>query len=136
MKGRTTLATSACTNIFYGENTSRWKKLLFAPYRPVLRTLAGRRRQRVLDVGCGSGHYLAIAQRVLGVEAYGIEPYSYDKNFAENNHLDIFNGTLEEASYPDAFFDVITLNHVLEHVSNPAATFSELRRFSAQVGSS
>lgn len=114
--------------IFYGENSSILKKILFLPYRPVLRTFAGGPGMRILDVGCGSGHFLAIAKKLFEMDVYGVEPYPYDVAFATKNDLRIFNGTLEEAAFPNSFFDTITLNHVFEHLPNPRSTLSELRR--------
>lgn len=114
--------------IFYGANSSFLKKLVSLPYRPVLRTFVGGPGQRILDVGCGSGHFLAIAKKLCQMEVHGVEPYSYDVAFAAEHGLDIFNGTLAEAAFPNAYFDGITLNHVFEHLADPRAALLELKR--------
>ena len=112
----------------YGRNSSLLKRIRFSPYRLVLRTMIGRAGQRMLDVGCGSGHFLAMAKRVLNVETYGVELFGFDAAFAEKNNLKIFQGTLQQAAFPDQFFDVITLNHVFEHIADPRSALRELRR--------
>lgn len=115
--------------LFYGQGSSRLKKFVSLHYRPILRTMPGRHVDcRFLDVGCGSGHFLAIVKEVMNADAYGVEPYAYDATFAANNGLTIFNGTLEQAAFPEQFFDVVTLNHVFEHVRDPRSTMRELRR--------
>jgi len=119
---------AALYELFYGERPRALRKLLALPYRPVLRTMPGGRGARLLDVGCGSGHFLAIAKKVLQADAFGVEPWSYNAAFAAREGLNIFPGTLEQAAFPDAFFDAVTLNHVFEHLPDPRAALNELRR--------
>lgn len=114
--------------IFYGPKSSVLNRLLFSPYRTILRTFVGGPNQRVLDVGCGSGHFLAIGKKLYEMDAYGVEPFSYNSEFAEKNGLKILNCTLEQACFPEAFFDGVTLNAVFEHLPDPVATLGELRR--------
>jgi hypothetical protein len=40
----------------------------------------------------------------------------------------VFNGTLEEAAYPDAHFDVVFMVDVLEHLTDPVRTLAEVTR--------
>jgi len=114
--------------ILCGENSNGLKKMLFSPCRLLLRTLPKRKGGRILDVGCGSGHFLVIARKLSGMDAYGVEPHHYDAEYAAKHHLSIFKGSLEEAQFPDGFFDVVTLNHVLEHIGDPRSTLREVRR--------
>jgi 2-polyprenyl-3-methyl-5-hydroxy-6-metoxy-1,4-benzoquinol methylase len=44
-------------------------------------------------------------------------------------HLDVRVGTLEQASFPSNFFDVVTLWDVLEHLHDPAESLYEIHRF-------
>jgi 2-polyprenyl-3-methyl-5-hydroxy-6-metoxy-1,4-benzoquinol methylase len=46
---------------------------------------------------------------------------------AKKNKFYIFHGTLQDAGYKEDFFDVITLNHVFEHVDNPLSTLGILK---------
>ncbi|MEW6188859.1 MAG: class I SAM-dependent methyltransferase [Actinomycetota bacterium] len=83
---------------------------------------------RVLDVGCGSGEYLQLMKQ-LGWETYGIEPSKKASVFARDKlSLNVKTGTLEEITFPDNYFDLITLWHVLEHLPNPKEACIELNR--------
>lgn len=83
---------------------------------------------RVLDYGCGSGDFLSAATR-LGVQAVGIEPSLLAAERARSLDLEVYHGTLEtidRESLGEAF-DLITLNHVLEHVPDPPGLLAQLR---------
>lgn len=85
-------------------------------------------RGRLLDVGCGNGRVLA-QMRELGWEVMGVEPDSEAVRIAKERFgLDVFQGTLEEAKFPDNSFDAITMNHVIEHVPDPIGLLAECRR--------
>jgi len=90
--------------------------------------LHARERGRLLDVGCGNGQFLA-RMRELGWEVMGVEPDPEAVRIArERFGLEVVQGTLEEAGLSEGSFDVITMNHVIEHVPDPVATLSECRR--------
>jgi SAM-dependent methyltransferase len=74
---------------------------------------------RLLDVGCATGLFLN-DMRSKGWTCYGVEPSISAAAYASNHFgLDVFVGRLEEAHYPEASFDLITLWDVLEHTPNP-----------------
>lgn len=82
----------------------------------------------LLDIGCGTGSYLA-SMKQLGWDAYGVELSSAACEVARRNTgLAVFHGTVDEASFPNEFFDVVTMHQVLEHTQNPAETLSEIHR--------
>lgn len=95
----------------------------------ILKNLKPRKlvKLRILDVGCGSGDFLAnINSRVF--EKYGVEvnPDGYEK--CRQRNLKVFNGELKEAGFKAEYFDVITMWHVLEHVDKPGDLLMEARR--------
>jgi len=83
---------------------------------------------RALDIGCGTGHFMLILKR-LGYETYGIElSKKATKIGKEQFGLDIRNGTLLDHKFPDNYFYLITMNHVLEHLHNPIEVLLEAKR--------
>lgn len=89
---------------------------------------AGLKPGKVLDVGCACGFFLEAATEA-GWEAYGVELSSFAAELArEKFGARVHNGTLEEAGYPEGFFDAVTLFDLLEHVPAPGAFLGEVRR--------
>jgi 2-polyprenyl-3-methyl-5-hydroxy-6-metoxy-1,4-benzoquinol methylase len=74
---------------------------------------------RLLDVGCGNGHYLARMQ-AYGWEVAGIEIDAKAAEIARSERgLTVHNGPVEGAPFPAASFDVVTSQQVLEHIAEP-----------------
>ena len=90
---------------------------------------------RILDVGCGAGYFLRIATR-LGAIVEGVEPSEVAAERARASGLKVFTGTLEDyaSRRSEKKFDIITANHVLEHVPDPVATLSVMRSLLAPQG--
>ncbi len=82
---------------------------------------------RILDVGCATGAFLSVAKR-RGWEAYGVEIGEWAADFARACGLDVFIGTLEEARFPDRYFDVVFSKSLLEHLPDPRGSLVEMRR--------
>src|SRR5438445_5746630 len=82
------------------------------------------RRGRLLDVGAGTGQFLA-DMRALGWDVMGVEP---DPAAAVAANQSVVQGTLEEAHIQGKGFDVVTMNHVIEHVRDPIDTLRHCRR--------
>ncbi|MGB9924874.1 MAG: class I SAM-dependent methyltransferase [Methanothrix sp.] len=90
--------------------------------------LRGEERGRLLDVGCGNGMFLD-RMRQLGWEVAGVEPDAAAVAVArEMLGLEVFQGLLEDAKFPDGHFDAITMNHVIEHVPDPIGTLKACQR--------
>ena len=97
-------------------------------HRIVRRITRYKKNGRFLDIGCSAGFVLEAA-RAKGFEVYGVEISPLAIRFArEELQLDIKEGYLETAEFPSAYFDVITLYHVIEHVDDPVKFFQEVRR--------
>ncbi len=106
-----------------------FRKLLTLPLMPLLSHLPRKKEQgRVLDIGCGSGGYLAFLS-TLGWDCHGVEPGANSRAYArETLGLTMYAGPLEACRFPDAFFDVVTMWHVIEHLPDPWASLREIRR--------
>ncbi len=82
----------------------------------------------LLDVGCGNGTFL-VRMRALGWTVSGVESDKRAVKVArERYNLDVRNSTLEEAEFPEKYFDAVTLSHVIEHVHNPHSLLTECQR--------
>lgn len=89
----------------------------------VVRSLpVARAGERLLDVGCGNGAWLAL-MRSGGWDAYGVEPDPESATQAAALGLPIAPD-LFTAPFPDQHFDAITMNHVVEHMHDPRAALA------------
>lgn len=83
---------------------------------------------RVLDIGCGTGEFLADIQRA-GWEVCGVETAKAGFNLARSRlGPNVHGSELGSCNFLAQFFDVITLWHVLEHVSDPLTLLEEIKR--------
>lgn len=83
---------------------------------------------KFLDIGCGDGKELYKYKR-KGWNTFGVEINDFVAKYAREKYdLNIFTGTVEEACFRDEYFDLIILNHVIEHLSDPKATLTEIKR--------
>jgi len=83
---------------------------------------------RTLDIGCYEGYFLYEARK-YGWKCYGVEPNVGGARYArEWLKLDVKQCILEKAGFDNSYFDVVTLFATLEHVSDPSAVVSGLRR--------
>ena len=107
---------------------SVYRKLALRDHIAFITKAAGDRGVDVLDVGCGSGTLLGLLKhrgfRVTGLD-FSAEAAAIAK--AENG-VDVAVGSLEEAHFPAESFDVVTLFHVMEHVTNPRQVLAEVSR--------
>lgn len=92
-----------------------------------VRWLEAREKGHLLDVGCGDGSFL-ISMKQLGWNVAGVELDRKAVSIAREKGLEIFHGSLGEAKFSNKHFDAITMNHVIEHVSDPVELLKECRR--------
>ena len=90
---------------------------------------------RVLDVGCGSGEFLAMLG-TLGAEAAGIDPARRMVEIARAAApaADVRVGAAEELPWPDASFDVVTAFNALQFAEDTLDALAEMHRVTAPGG--
>ena len=90
------------------------------------------RSGRALDVGCAAGFSMRVlAER--GFEVFGIEPSAAIRTVAVERFGTgrIHGGSLDDAPYPAASFDLIVMWDVLEHLPDPIAALRRARELLA-----
>jgi 2-polyprenyl-3-methyl-5-hydroxy-6-metoxy-1,4-benzoquinol methylase len=89
---------------------------------------------RVLDVGCAHGGFVALL-RALGYDATGLELSPWVVDFARQQFgVPMLLGPIEEQNLPEASFDLLVLNDVLEHLPDPQATMKQCARLVKEDG--
>jgi len=84
-----------------------------------------RRSGRLLDVGTGTGQFLAVARRFF--EVHGTEVSESGARIARDRYrLNVSRGELRSIGFGGKF-DAVTVFHVLEHVPSPSSTISACR---------
>lgn len=82
---------------------------------------------RVLDLGCGAGHYL-LKLKAAGWDVRGSELSRAAAEAGRKAGLDIRYGELMQAGFEDGEFDFVRSNHSFEHIPNPDEVLQEIRR--------
>jgi len=89
-------------------------------------------RGRLLELGCATGDFLMEA-RASGWQVRGVEPSPFMADEARRKGLEVAADFAPE-NYGEGEFDVVHLNHVLEHVPEPATTLRGIYRVLAPTG--
>jgi 2-polyprenyl-3-methyl-5-hydroxy-6-metoxy-1,4-benzoquinol methylase len=93
-----------------------------------------KRNGRILDIGCGRGVFLNV-MRKKGWTVAGTE---YDRITAESiteySNIHVVTGNPGDWGYPQESFDVVTMNHVLEHMPAPESVIGECSRLLVKGG--
>jgi 2-polyprenyl-3-methyl-5-hydroxy-6-metoxy-1,4-benzoquinol methylase len=88
---------------------------------------------RILDIGCGFGETLAY-HSTRGCDAYGVEADENAKRASERYGLKIQIGIFDAAKYPDNYFDFVTMDQVIEHMTYPKETLLGISRILKKGG--
>jgi 2-polyprenyl-3-methyl-5-hydroxy-6-metoxy-1,4-benzoquinol methylase len=83
---------------------------------------------RMLEIGCGNGSRLA-RMHALGWEVEGqeVDPGAAESVMQAHNFI-LHLGVLHKLSLPDASYDAVIMNHVIEHIHDPIGILSECYR--------
>ena len=87
----------------------------------------------ILDIGCGTGNYTDLFQRVTQEKQYqvhGIEPSEgmIDKARTKNSHIIFKQATADSIPFDDHFFNFVYMTDVIHHIPDIRRMFSEIQR--------
>lgn len=88
---------------------------------------------RVLDIGCGTGNYTDLFQRVTQVKhyrVYGIEPSEgmINKARQKNSQVTFKQATAEDIPFEDNLFDFVYMTDAIHHIPDIRKMFLEIQR--------
>jgi SAM-dependent methyltransferase len=85
---------------------------------------------RILDVGCGDGFHLSLLASVPGNawRLEGVDPDSRAVEAARLRGVNVHHGTVEDLSLPAGAYDAALMIQTVEHVDDPVAVVSSVRR--------
>lgn len=125
---------------YYDETKIRYNILA----RLFIRNLEAKRTKKILqniedkgamlDIGCGRGWQLKCF-RDKGWEVFGTELKEQSSSFARKElNLDVRVMDIRECKFKAEYFDVVTLWHTLEHLSQPFQALEEIYRILKREG--
>src|ERR1700690_3507779 len=104
------------------------KKQTAALYLKQLISYYGSPTGKLIEIGCGNGDFLLLAQQV-GFEISGLELSSYSTGVA-NEKLgsnSVICGTLDTINLPEKEYDICCLFDSVEHFRDPVASLKRIR---------
>ena len=81
---------------------------------------------RILEVGSSTGLLLSLL-KVKGWDVLGVEPSRDAATFAKGKGIETLIKTFEQTELKKESFDLVILNHTLEHMRNPLAVLEKAR---------
>jgi 2-polyprenyl-3-methyl-5-hydroxy-6-metoxy-1,4-benzoquinol methylase len=104
--------------------SSQFQRIAFGDY--LQRFERYRSTGRILDIGCGIGGFVDAAQQA-GWDSYGVD-VSSSAQIPISRGLKVLQSSLEEANFPQDYFDVVTLFDVIEHLPDPKMMIQQAGR--------
>lgn len=81
----------------------------------------------MLDVGCGAGGWLLAMHRLGYTNLYGQDIDDHGRTRLNAKGIKFFQGDLSECQLSDKWFDLVRLEHVLEHIADPVRFLTRIR---------
>ena len=116
------------------EEPARYDPLTERRYHAILQRIERRAPPgRLLEIGCGAGHFLSVAQtrgwQTTGLEVSG-SALQLLRHLQSQGGLrsTVIDQELSQARLPSAAFDAVVMIEVLEHLDEPLTTLQDVHR--------
>jgi len=93
--------------------------------------IANIRPGKILDVGCGPGFLLSAIDK--GWSKHGVDVSRPALEYC-SKHAKVYCGELPTLKLGEDMFDVVVMNHVIEHISEPLKYIAEIQRILKRGG--
>ncbi len=98
----------------YEKYSSTFRNIFLTRYKLIKRYI---KKGRVLEIGSSTGIFLEIFKE-NGFEVFGVEP-SGSSEIAKKKGIKVYKGYFEKLDIPKNSFNLVILNHTLEHMEDP-----------------
>lgn len=112
----------------YRENEKLFKNIFKKRYNIISKFI--KKPRTVLDIGCSNGIFLDLYNTS---ETWGVEPSTTANSLRSTAHR-IINTYFEKAKLPENYFDLIIMNHTLEHVKDAGIVLAKINRLLKKDG--
>ncbi len=82
------------------------------------------KKGKVLDIGCSNGVFLDLFKE-SGWETWGVEPSENSETARKKGHK-VMKGFFEKVNLPKNYFDLVIMNHTLEHMDSPVSVLKKV----------
>lgn len=83
---------------------------------------------RILDIGCGTGNFLAQFKYDKRYIVEGVECSEYAGEEAKHKGIKVHLGDISKLNLPSRYYDCVCLLYVLEHFPKPLSLLKEIHR--------
>lgn len=115
----------------YGRRESTFRNIFQKRFN-LIWPRVGALRGQVLDIGCSTGTFLGLFMERQW-EVWGVEP-SHAAKVARKKGIRVIKNTFEKARLPRNYFDLVILNHTLEHMIDPLKVLKKAGRLLKKGG--
>ncbi len=110
-------------------NIQAMKKATVDLYLQQLVNYKGHSKGRLLEIGCGEGHFLAAAKEYgFTVTGNDISPHACQISNQKLGGRRVQCGSFEKIKFPDKYFDVCVMFDVIEHSRDPIALLKNVKK--------
>ena len=108
----------------YVKNESLFRNIFMNRFNLIRPHFAKASRGKVLDIGCSNGVFLDIYKE-HGWQTFGVEPSASGAEAERKGHK-VSRIYFEKSVFPDNYFDLVIMNHTLEHVEDVGVVLKKI----------